>query len=53
MEVLPEGGLATLEARLRQRGMDDEESIRQRLDTARQEMKETLNVQKERDFNSF
>lgn len=45
VEVLPEGGIATLEARLRARGVDDEESIQRRLNTARREMKEYGSIQ--------
>ncbi|CAJ1457704.1 unnamed protein product, partial [Effrenium voratum] len=45
VEVLPEGGIATLEARIRSRGEDDEASIQRRLATARQEMKEYGSVE--------
>ncbi|CAE7827723.1 GK1 [Symbiodinium sp. CCMP2592] len=40
VEVLPEGGLATLESRLRARGGGDEAELQTRLETARREMKE-------------
>eukprot|EP00435_Cladocopium_sp_Y103_P073024 s1156_g42.t1 len=45
VEVLPEGGIATLEARLRSRGVDDEAGIQRRLATARKEMKEYGSIQ--------
>eukprot|EP00440_Ansanella_granifera_P073377 gb/GFBE01079623.1/.p1 GENE.gb/GFBE01079623.1/~~gb/GFBE01079623.1/.p1 ORF type:complete len:603 (+),score=128.52 gb/GFBE01079623.1/:1-1809(+) len=43
--IQPEGGIASLEARLRRRGADDDTAVQRRLETARKEMQEYSSVE--------